>query len=107
MKPACLATCEESQSIIIGVARTWAWRKTRPSHALSKERKLGGWSRSQRWAGFIIGTNVALPEPRRCGVEVTAVKFLIGDSSEVRLSDVACRSQRVNWQPRCFADVGS
>src|SRR5215831_11922611 len=69
MKPACLATCEDSPTIIIGVARTWAWRKTRPSDALSKDRKLGGSFRSQRWAGFIIGTNVALPEPRRCRVE--------------------------------------
>ena len=35
-----------------------------PSHALSKDRKLGGSSRSQRWAGSIIVTNVAPLEPR-------------------------------------------
>ena len=39
-----------------------------PSHALSKDRKLGGSSRSQRWAGSIIGTNVA-PLERTDGVE--------------------------------------
>src|SRR5215831_7077221 len=79
MKLACLATCEDSQTITIGVARTWAWRKTRPSHALSKDRKLGGSSRSPRWAGSIIGTNVA-PLERTDGVEsqqqTTLLRFL-------------------------------
>ena len=68
MKLACLATSEDSQTIITGVARTWAWRKTRPSHAPSKDQRPGGSWRSQRWAGFIIGTNVA-PLERTDGVE--------------------------------------
>jgi transposase InsO family protein len=42
---------------------TWAWRRTRPSHAPSKDRKPGGSWRSPRWAGSIIGMNVAPPEP--------------------------------------------
>src|SRR6516164_3897011 len=62
MKPACLATSEDSPTIIIGVARTWAWRRTRPSHAPSKDQKPGGLWRSPRWADSIIGTNGAPPE---------------------------------------------
>src|SRR5215831_15046159 len=64
MKPTYLAICEDSGTTIIGVARTWAWRRTRPSHAPSKDGKPGVSSRSQRWADSIIDTNVAPPEPR-------------------------------------------
>jgi len=35
------------------------------SHAPSKHHKPGGSSRSRRWVGSIIDTNVAPPEPRR------------------------------------------
>src|SRR5215831_13172391 len=62
--PACIATSENSWTIIIGVARTWACRRTRPSHAPSKHQKPVGSSRSQRCAGSIIVTNVVPPEPR-------------------------------------------
>jgi hypothetical protein len=86
VKPACLATCEDSPTIIIGVARTWDWRRTRPSHAPSKDQKPGGSWRSPRWAGSIIGMNVALPEPRADVECVTAIQFWIGDSSEVPFS---------------------
>jgi hypothetical protein len=41
-----------------------ACRRTRPSHDLSKRQKPGESSRSPRWAGSIIGTNVAPLEPR-------------------------------------------
>jgi transposase InsO family protein len=64
-RPACLATSEDSRTIIIGVVRTWACRRTPPSHAPSKHQKPGGSSRSQRWVGYIIVTNVAPTERRR------------------------------------------
>jgi putative transposase len=42
-----------------------ACKRTRPSYAPSKHQKPRGSSRSQRWVGYIIVTNVAPPERRR------------------------------------------
>jgi hypothetical protein len=53
-----------SRTPTIGVARTWACRRTRPGHARSQHQKPDEASRSQMWVGGIIGTNVAPPEPR-------------------------------------------
>jgi transposase InsO family protein len=54
---------EDSWTTIIGAARISACRRTRQSHAQSKRQKPGESSRSPRWVGFIIGTNVAPLEP--------------------------------------------
>jgi hypothetical protein len=48
---------------MIGVARTWACRRTRQTPAPFKHLKRGGSWPSRRWVGSIIGTNVAPPEP--------------------------------------------
>jgi hypothetical protein len=68
-------TAKILQTIIIGVARTWDWRRTRPSHAPSKDQTPGGSWRSPRWAGSIIGTNVAPPE--RTDVELSPSSKLL------------------------------
>jgi len=49
---------------LCGGQRATAVPTASPSHAPSKDRKPGGLWRSPRWAGSIIVTNVALPEPR-------------------------------------------
>jgi hypothetical protein len=72
---ACLATCEDSRTIIIGVARTWACRRTRPSRAPSKQQKPGGSSPSRRWVGSIIVTNVAPPESSRAQQQITLLRI--------------------------------
>jgi hypothetical protein len=54
-------TSGKSWTIIIGVARTWACRRKRPSHAPFKHQKPVGSSR----AGSIILANVVPPEPLR------------------------------------------
>ena len=53
---------------LCGGQRATAVPTATPSHAPSKDRKPGGSSRSQSWAGSIIGTNVA-PLERTDGVE--------------------------------------
>jgi hypothetical protein len=63
VKPARLATCEDSRTTIIGVAHIWDCRGKHQSHGGCKHQKPGGSWRSLRWASSIIVTNGAPPEP--------------------------------------------
>jgi hypothetical protein len=54
---ACTGTLQDFWNIIIGIARTWHWRKTLQSHGRSSRRSRAGSSRFRCWAGCIIVTD--------------------------------------------------
>lgn len=57
VRTACLAISKTSRTIIIGFARAWACRRTRPGRARPKRQKPGGSSQSPDVVGSIIVAN--------------------------------------------------